>query len=108
MTSLLKRPIIDILWMYVVFKGDVNCFGASCYPLAFGVPAILMITSVGKCLFKLAGCFDVLKTKYLKTVLKEHRSPHLSQTISMNEGLQTFDVVFNNSYHLFRCVLVWS
>lgn len=29
-----------------IFLGDVNCFGNDCYPLAFGVPAVLMIISV--------------------------------------------------------------
>ncbi|KAK3710372.1 hypothetical protein QZH41_012301, partial [Actinostola sp. cb2023] len=38
--SLLSMIITPIL------RGDVNCFGHDCYPLAFGVPAILMITSV--------------------------------------------------------------
>ncbi|XP_031550604.1 solute carrier family 15 member 1-like [Actinia tenebrosa] len=38
--SLLSMIITPIL------RGDVNCFGNSCYPLAFGVPALLMITSV--------------------------------------------------------------
>lgn len=28
------------------FSGDVQCFGHDCYPLAFGVPAILMVISV--------------------------------------------------------------
>ncbi len=26
--------------------GEVQCFGYGCYPLAFGVPAILMIVSI--------------------------------------------------------------
>ncbi|XP_032228417.1 peptide transporter family 1 [Nematostella vectensis] len=39
--SLLSMIVTPIL------RGDVNCFGNNCYPLAFGVPAILMITSVG-------------------------------------------------------------
>lgn len=26
--------------------GDVQCFGRDCYPLAFGVPAILMVVSL--------------------------------------------------------------
>ncbi len=31
-----------------IFREDVKCFGQnSCYPLAFGVPAILMIVGVG-------------------------------------------------------------
>lgn len=29
-----------------VLRADVNCFGYDCYPLAFGVPAILMILSL--------------------------------------------------------------
>ena len=28
---------------YLVFTGDVKCFDGDCYPLAFGVPAILMV-----------------------------------------------------------------
>ena len=28
--------------------GDVSCFGHDCYVLAFGVPAVLMILSLGK------------------------------------------------------------
>lgn len=32
-----------------ILREDVYCFGKdSCYPLAFGVPAILMIVAVGK------------------------------------------------------------
>ncbi|XP_065052495.1 solute carrier family 15 member 2-like [Rhopilema esculentum] len=37
LTSMLLTPIL---------RGDVECFGHDCYPLAFGVPAILMIISV--------------------------------------------------------------
>lgn len=29
-----------------ILRADVNCFGYDCYPLAFGVPAILMILSL--------------------------------------------------------------
>ena len=29
------------------FSGDVSCFGQDCYMLAFGVPALLMILSIG-------------------------------------------------------------
>lgn len=37
-----------------IFREDVKCFGNdSCYPLAFGVPAILMIVAVGKSPLKL-------------------------------------------------------
>jgi hypothetical protein len=28
------------------FIGDVQCFGYDCYPLAFGVPALLMLISI--------------------------------------------------------------
>lgn len=32
-----------------IFREDVHCFGENnCYPLAFGVPGILMVTSLGK------------------------------------------------------------
>lgn len=32
-----------------ILRNDVKCFGDSdCYSLAFGVPAVLMITSIGK------------------------------------------------------------
>ena len=31
---------------YYLILGDVSCFGNDCYPLAFGVPAILMILSL--------------------------------------------------------------
>lgn len=32
-----------------ILKNDVHCFGQTdCYPLAFGIPAILMIFSVGE------------------------------------------------------------
>lgn len=32
-----------------IFRKDVHCFGSDdCYPLAFGVPAALMIMSIGK------------------------------------------------------------
>ena len=34
--------------MYKYITADVHCFRENCYPLAFGVPAILMICSVGK------------------------------------------------------------
>ena len=37
--------------------GDVQCFGYDCYPLAFGVPAILMVVSV---------CFFVAGTSLYK------------------------------------------
>jgi len=37
LTSMLVTPIL---------RGDVSCFGFDCYPLAFAVPAILMILSV--------------------------------------------------------------
>lgn len=37
LSSMLLTPIL---------RGDVNCFGNDCYPLAFGVPAVLMIISV--------------------------------------------------------------
>jgi hypothetical protein len=31
-----------------VFRRDVHCFGVdSCYPLAFGVPALIMVLAVG-------------------------------------------------------------
>ena len=29
-----------------LFSGDVKCFKDDCYPLAFGVPAILMIIAI--------------------------------------------------------------
>jgi solute carrier family 15 oligopeptide transporter 1 len=33
-----------------ILREDVQCFGSnSCFPLAFGVPAVLMIVAVGKC-----------------------------------------------------------
>lgn len=33
-----------------ILREDVHCFGSnSCFPLAFGVPALLMIVAVGKC-----------------------------------------------------------
>jgi hypothetical protein len=28
------------------FIGDVQCFGYDCYPLAFGVPAVLMLIAI--------------------------------------------------------------
>jgi len=32
-----------------ILRNDVNCFGnSSCYPLAFGVPGILMVISICK------------------------------------------------------------
>ncbi len=30
-----------------IFRNDVKCFGNDCYPLAFGVPALLMLIAVG-------------------------------------------------------------
>lgn len=30
-----------------IFRNDVKCFGNDCYPLAFGVPALLMLVAVG-------------------------------------------------------------
>ena len=32
---------------FFFFPGDVSCFGQDCYMLAFGVPALLMILSIG-------------------------------------------------------------
>ena len=32
----------------IIILGDVSCFGHDCYVLAFGVPAVLMILSLGK------------------------------------------------------------
>eukprot|EP00794_Sanderia_malayensis_P017454 gene17454-19200_t len=29
-----------------IFRSDVQCFGYGCYPLAFGIPAVLMIVSI--------------------------------------------------------------
>lgn len=35
-----------------VLRNDVHCFGNdSCFPLAFAVPGVLMIISIGKALF---------------------------------------------------------
>ena len=34
------------IWFFF-FPGDVSCFGQDCYMLAFGVPALLMILSIG-------------------------------------------------------------
>lgn len=42
-----------------IFRADVQCFGGECYPLAFGVPAVLMIVSL---IFFVAG------TRYYKNV----------------------------------------
>ncbi len=41
--SLISTAVTPIL------RSEVSCFGdTTCYPLAFGVPAILMLVSVGK------------------------------------------------------------
>ena len=37
----------DVEDMVFFFPGDVSCFGQDCYMLAFGVPALLMILSIG-------------------------------------------------------------
>ena len=37
----------DVEDMFFFFPGDVSCFGQDCYMLAFGVPALLMILSIG-------------------------------------------------------------
>lgn len=29
-----------------IFRSDIKCFGQDCYPLAFGVPALLMLLAV--------------------------------------------------------------
>ena len=40
-----------------ILREDVKCFGSdSCYPLAFGVPALLMVFSVGKSLPEFPDC----------------------------------------------------
>lgn len=40
-----------------ILREDVHCFGSnSCFPLAFGVPALLMIVAVGKC--AVVSCFN--------------------------------------------------
>ena len=41
---LLKRN--NLLSSITFDLADVNCFGYDCYPLAFGVPAILMVLSL--------------------------------------------------------------
>lgn len=42
-TSMIVTPIL---------RSDVHCFdGNDCYPLAFGVPAILMVVSIGELIF---------------------------------------------------------
>ena len=40
---------VHISCVLVVLADDINCFGTGeCFALAFGVPAVLMILSLGK------------------------------------------------------------
>ena len=42
------QDFVIILWIwFFFFTGDLSCFGQDCYMLAFGVPALLMILSIG-------------------------------------------------------------
>ena len=52
-----EETLLDTKYGVLIFNGfviiynilgDVSCFGHDCYMLAFGVPAVLMILSLGK------------------------------------------------------------
>lgn len=41
----------ELYTVHVSFSADVKCYGNECYPLAFGIPAALMVIATSKFLF---------------------------------------------------------
>ena len=53
------QDCVMMLRICFFFPGDVSCFGQDCYMLAFGVPALLMILSIGT-VYNIFPAFTVL------------------------------------------------
>ena len=53
------QDCVMMLRICFFFPGDVSCFGQDCYMLAFGVPALLMILSIGT-VYNIFPAFTIL------------------------------------------------
>ena len=88
--------------------GDVSCFGHDCYVLAFGVPAVLMILSLGKykfdaiCLhFAILTCLPC-SLKKEKKVRKNYDDIKVCTCDCINLGrckLLKLKIKHKNNYH---------
>ena len=56
----------------ILNTGDVSCFGHDCYMLAFGVPALLMILSIGMWL-ALLSLYILLHVDYVHSLKQPYK-----------------------------------
>lgn len=70
--SLISTTVTPIL------REDVHCFGEEdCFSLAFGVPGVLMITSISKCLHK--STFSIQSLLFNAVIFHSFTKPLSSQ-----------------------------
>jgi len=114
-----------------ILREDVHCFGEeSCFSLAFGVPAILMVISISKsdCSFEadsplgdLKGCVTVCPTHCCSVCVCEREDPDSANgytyVISVRSFLEEADYMFSLYVYQFSrgfttlsrvLILVWE
>ncbi|XP_074660946.1 solute carrier family 15 member 2-like isoform X2 [Tubulanus polymorphus] len=86
-----------------IFREDVQCFGGDCYPLAFGVPALLMIIAIiffvsGKNAYKITPPSGNIVGRFFMCIYRGITNKFTMSTIKRDSVLDYADDMYEKTF----------